>query len=59
MGAHFDLVQRTIVLQIAMMRTLLNGTFDGLIRLHIHDLTLLFDHSDSITPHGSFMRVKT
>ena len=59
MGANFDLIQRTVVLQIAVMRTLFNGTFDGLIRLHIHDLTLLFDHSDSITPDCSFMRVKT
>jgi len=41
MGADFDLVQRAIVLQIAVMGTLLHRTFDGLVGLHVHIFDLL------------------
>ena len=36
MGAHQDLVQRTVVLVAAMVGTLLDGTFDTLVSMTIH-----------------------
>ena len=36
MGANLDLVQRAIVLQIAVVGTLTNSTFNGLVRVAVH-----------------------
>ena len=59
MRADLDLIQRTIVFKITMMCALLDSTFDRLIRLHIHDITLLFDHGDSMSKSTRSMTVKT
>ena len=37
MGAHQDLVQRAVVLMAAVMGTLLDGTFDTLVGMAIHN----------------------
>ena len=36
MGAHQDLVQRTVVLVAAVMGALLDGTFDALVCMTVH-----------------------
>ena len=50
MGANLDLVQGTVVFQIAVMHALVNSTFNGLIRLIVHSFSLLFFYKDSMTP---------
>jgi hypothetical protein len=37
MGTHQDLVQGTVILMAAMVGTLLNGTFDALVCVAIHN----------------------
>ena len=40
-GAHQDSVQRAVVLAVAVISTLLNGTFDALVCLAAHKRNLL------------------
>ena len=40
-GAHQDLVQRAVVLTLAVMGTLMDGTLDGLVCIAIHNRFLL------------------
>lgn len=40
MGAHLDLVQGAVVLQIAVMSTLADSTFDGLVCIAVHSFNL-------------------
>jgi hypothetical protein len=42
MGAHQDLVQRAVVLGVAVIGTGLNGAFDALVGVAVHDIDLLF-----------------
>jgi hypothetical protein len=42
MGAHQDLVQRTVVLGVAVIGTGLDGAFDALVGVAVHDIDLLF-----------------
>jgi hypothetical protein len=41
MGAYQDLVQRAIVLMAAVMGALLDGTFDTLVGMTVHNKSLL------------------
>ena len=60
MGANQNLVQRTVVLSLAMMGALLNGALNALVcmTVHIHFL-LLIDFRDSMLPSGHFIHTKT
>lgn len=40
MGADLDLAQRTVVLQIAVMNTLVDGAFNGLVGVVVHVISL-------------------
>ena len=40
MGADLDLTQRTVVLQIAVMNTLVNGAFNRLVGIVVHVISL-------------------
>lgn len=40
MGADLDLAQRTVVLQIAVMNTLINGAFNCLVGIVVHAISL-------------------
>ena len=50
MGAHHDLVQRAIVLRIAMICTLLNGAFNALVGIVVHPVSLLLLISALVCP---------
>ena len=41
MGTHQDTVQRAIILSITVVRTLLDGAFNALVRMTVHNLFLL------------------
>ena len=60
MGANQDLVQRTVVLSLAMMSALLNGALNALVcmTIHIHFL-LLVDFMDSMLASAYFIHTKT
>ena len=40
-GAHQNLIQRTVVLVTAVMGALLDGAFDALVGMTVHDFSLL------------------
>ena len=50
MGADQNTVQRAVVFAVAVMRTLLNGTFDTLVCLAVHVWFLLFFDSGIVLP---------
>ena len=50
MGPHHDLVQRAVVLGIAMICTLLNGAFNALICIVVHSFSLLLLISPLVFP---------
>ena len=60
MGANQNLVQRTVVLSLAMMSALLNGALNALVcmTVHIHFL-LLIDFRDSMLTPSHFIHRKT
>ena len=42
MGAYHDSIQRTVVLGVAVISTLLNGAFNALVCMTVHDIHHLF-----------------
>jgi len=50
MGTHQDPIQGTVVLLLAVVGALLNRTFDALIGMAIHILTLLYFAGNPFSP---------
>ena len=50
MGADQDAVQRTVVLAVTVISALLNGAFDALVGLVVHNGLLLFMDSKLVCP---------
>ena len=51
MGADENAVQRAVVFAVAVVGTLLNGAFDALICLAVHNCFLLFVDSKLVCPY--------